>query len=140
LRHPYPLKKEFWRLDHKTQSGRIAGTSLANVYIPNTNVYILTGDGANRPLMLEIFNPNSGVTCIPIYPFGGSGVKFIWNILNPTTGAFVNNTGTQDLSLTVTDRGDYPNTYTITLNGGNSNISIQATTLNSWFNVYLTVM
>ena len=127
-------------ISYKTQSGRIAGTSLASTSIADTNLHILTVAGANRPLMLEIVNPNSGVTCIPIYPFGGSGVKFIWNILNPETGAFVNNMSAWHIILTITDRGNYPNTYTITLNGGNSNISIQATALRSGFDVYLTTM
>ena len=127
-------------ISYKTKSGRSVGTSLASVYITNTNSHTLTTTGANSPLMLEIVNPNSGVTCIPIYPFGGSGVKYTWNVLNPATGAFVNNINTVHLSLTVTDRGAYPNTYIITLNEGNSNISIQATTLNVWFYAYLTTM
>ena len=127
-------------ISYKTQSGRYVGYSLASVYITNTNSHTLTTYGSNRPLMLEIVNVNSGVTCIPIYPFGGSGVKYVWNILNPETGAFVNNIATQDISLTVTDKGYYPNTYTITLKGCTSDISIQATTLNAWFNAYLTTM
>jgi len=127
-------------ISYTTKSGRSVGTSLANVFITNTNSHTLTTYGNNRPLMLEIVNPNSGTICIPIYPFGGSGIKFVWNILNPATGVFVNNVSTQDLNLTVTDKGNYPNTYTITLNGGNSHISIQATTLNAWFYVYLTTM
>lgn len=131
-------------LSYKKHNGRRIGQVLFNGTITDSSSHILVpssvGGLPNTSAILEICNPNSGLTYIPIYSFGGTGVKYIWNVLNPLTGSFVNNISVQNLSFSVTERGLYPNTYSIVIDGGNASVSIQATTFNSFYSACITTI
>lgn len=122
----------------KRQSGTVLGSVLCNSHFNDNLAHTLPNSLVDCNMIVEIVS-NSGLHTFPIYSFGGAGVTWRFNYLNPSTGTWIN-TGGNDLSLVFTEQGASPNTYAFSINVNTAIATIQATTKNSPYTITITTI
>jgi hypothetical protein len=97
----------------------------------DNSLHTLTGYASTSGV---IYIRQNGVSAIPFYCNGGGGIAYQWTMLNPQTGAWVTGSGP---SISFSDAGASPNTYTVSLGGGGGQIYIQRTGGSAAYGVYI---
>jgi hypothetical protein len=77
---------------------------------------------------------SGGVSSLPFYPNGGAGVAYGWTLLNPGNGTWAVGQG---IAQSFTEFSSSPNSYTVTLNGGNGELTVQRTAGTNAYTVYI---
>jgi hypothetical protein len=98
----------------------------------NDNAANSISGGANTGFIIVTISQGNGVTSIPIFENAGGGIAWAMSVFDPDAGTFSYGAGP---SVSFTTAGTGGNSYTLSVNGGSSAMTIQRTAGSSTYTV-----